>query len=98
MAARRGYHRAMSLIARNALRSIVLAMALAAWPAGPAYPQASPDEAKRYDAQQKERESKAREKAYKSAVDVIPAQQRPVDPWGNVRPNAATPPPAKAGR
>ena len=86
----------MSLIAHNGFRSTVLAMALAALPAGPAYPQVSPDEAKRYDAQQKERESKARDKAYKSAVDVIPAQQRPVDPWGNVRPSS--PPPPKAGR
>ena len=86
----------MILIAGNALRSTVLAMALAALPAGPAYPQMSPEDTKRYDAQQKERELKARDKAYKSAVDVIPAQQRPVDPWGNVRPNAAPPP--KAGR
>ena len=86
----------MRLIARNALRSTVLAMALAALPAGPAYPQMSSEDTKRYDAQQKERETKARDKAYKSAVDVIPAQQRPVDPWGNVRPNAAPPP--KAGR
>ena len=86
----------MSLTARNALRNTVLAMALAALLAGPAYPQMSPDEAKRYDAEQKKRESKARDKAYKSAVDVIPAQQRPIDPWGNVRPNAAPPP--KAGR
>ena len=85
----------MTRLSRNAIHGAVLAMALAALPAGPAYPQVSPDEAKRYDVQQKERETKAREKAYKSAVDVIPTKQAPLDPWGNVRSNEPTPP--KAG-
>ena len=82
----------MTPVARNALRGAVLAMALVAVPAGPAYPQ----DQKSLEAQQKARELKAQEKAYKSATEVIPTQQRPVDPWGNVRPNAATP--SKTGR
>jgi hypothetical protein len=76
----------------NALRGAVLAIALIALLTAPAYPQASPEAQKRYEAEKKARELKAQEDAYKSASDVIPAQQPTIDPWANVRSNPTPPP------
>jgi hypothetical protein len=91
----------MMPVARNALRGAILATALIAVPAAPAYPQSkgqdsAAEEAKRYEAAKKAKELEIQEKAYKSAIDLIPTKQVPLDPWGNVRPNVA--PSSKAGR
>jgi hypothetical protein len=88
-------------VLRHALHGGVLVGALFAVLIGPAYAQSKPadtaaDEQKRYEAAKKAKELEAQEKAYRSAVDVIPTKQIPLDPWGNVRPNAA--PPSKAAR
>ena len=87
-------------VLRHGLRDGILTSALLAALIGPAYAQSKPkdtaaDEQKRYEAAKKAKELEAQEKAYKSAVDVIPTKQIPLDPWGNVRPNAA--PPQKTG-
>jgi hypothetical protein len=97
MAAKPRYDRAMMPVTRNALRGAILAAAFVAMLGGPAYPQgksqdSAADEAKRYEAAKKAKELEAQEKAYRSAIDVIPSKQIPLDPWGNVRPNAAPPP------
>jgi hypothetical protein len=91
----------MMPVTRNVLRGGVLATALIAVLIGPAYPQSNAkdsaaEEQKRYEAAKKAKELEAQERAYKSATDVIPTKQIPLDPWGNVRPNAATP--TKAAR
>ena len=90
----------MMPVTRNGLRRGVLAAALLAALSGPAYAQSKPkdsaaEEQQRYEAAQKAKEIEKAEKAYKSAIDVIPSKQIPFDPWGNVRPNAPTP--SKAG-
>ena len=91
----------MMPVMRNALRGGVLVSALLAVLIGPAYPQSNAkdsaaEEQKRYEAAKKAKELEAQEKAYKSATDVIPTKQIPLDPWGNVRPNVAAP--QKTGR
>ena len=87
----------MMPVARHALRGAILATALIAVLIAPAYPQGKPgenaaEEAKRYEAAKKAKELEIQDKAYKSAIDLIPTKQVPIDPWGNVRSNAATPP------
>jgi hypothetical protein len=89
----------MMPVLRNALHDGVLVSALLAMLSGPAYAQSKPkdtaaDEQKRYEAAKKAKELEAQDKAYRSAVDVIPSKQVPLDPWGNVRPNAAAQPKA----
>jgi hypothetical protein len=41
---------------------------------------------------------KAVDDAYKSAIEKIPDKQKPVDPWGTIRPNPATSPNVKKGQ
>ena len=91
----------MKPVLRHALHGGILVGALLAALIGPAYAQSKPkdsaaEEQQRYEAAKKAKELEAQERAYKSATELIPTKQVPLDPWGNVRPNAATPP--KAGR
>lgn len=78
---------------------VVAAAVIAAFLAGPAFAQQKPvpkygEEDKPKSAQEKQDERDA-EKAYRRSLGNIP-EQKPIDPWGNVRSDNAAKPDTKA--
>lgn len=78
---------------------VFAAAVIVAFLAGPAFAQQKPmqkygeeDKAKTFEEKQQEREA---ERAYRRSLGNIP-EQKPVDPWGAVRSDAAAKPEAKA--
>ena len=71
----------------KAARTLIVAAALAASPTFPAYSDGLTSMGRSYAGPPAEDHPKIDDKAYKSALDRIPASDRKFDPWGIARPS-----------
>jgi hypothetical protein len=92
-------------LAQNILRKIIHAAAIATLLVGNAFAQLpmpgidlNPDSSRRPLSPEEKEKQEAIDDAYKSAIKKIPDKQKPVDPWGNIRPEPPTSSKTKHGQ
>jgi hypothetical protein len=71
----------------KAIATLIVVAALASSPAFPAYSEGLSQMGRGYAGPPAENHPKIDEKAYKSALDRIPAPDKKYDPWGIARPS-----------